>query len=75
LSKKQLLDQIRVAARKIREGERARTRRDDLFEKARPREDVSIEELAKAAGVSVNGVKFARAQRRRRLAKGRVKAA
>lgn len=66
MSKQELLRRIREEARKMREGEKAKGKRDALFEKARPRDDVTIEELAKAAGISVNGVKFARAQRRRK---------
>jgi hypothetical protein len=68
-SRQRLLTEIREQAKLIRAGEKARVRRDNLFEAARDREDVSIEELAKAAGVTVNAVKFARASRRRKLAK------
>jgi hypothetical protein len=69
LSKSVLLKQIREQARKISEGEKARTRRDDLFLRARDdRDDVTLEELAEAAGVSVYAVKFALARRRKAMA-------
>lgn len=66
LSKQELLRKVREYARQIRQGERARIQRDNLFEKARTREDITLDELARAAGVTPNGVKFARASRRRK---------